>query len=263
MLRTPERVRGVTSLSFEGLRARRTEIPMPMTNLVGVDGPDAVVPEASIEAVFEAFHDVPFGWLVGPNSPADLTTRLQDRGMTPFQSLAGLGLARISSTVSVPAGAHVREIGSDQREPFAELLAEAQLRLPPAWHGRVHVRLHFFAGPAGGPGACSAPGFLDTRDSAGVARRSSSHRLKAPPAWTRIKGESNVQGGGENGSVEGRGTGRGIGTDGGSPEGDWSPCRRRGGRGGLPGAGAAVERQPEARRGAAAAAWRIAGGAVP
>ena len=46
-------------------------------------------------------------------------------------------------------------------------------------------------------------------------------------------------------------------------EGDWSPCRRGGGRGGLPGAGAAVERQPEARRGAAATAWRIAGGAVP
>ena len=45
--------------------------------------------------------------------------------------------------------------------------------------------------------------------------------------------------------------------------GDRSPCRRGGGRGGLPGAGAAVERQPEARRGAAAAAWRIAGGAVP
>ena len=42
-----------------------------------------------------------------------------------------------------------------------------------------------------------------------------------------------------------------------------SPCRRGGGRGGLPGAEAAVERQPEARRGAAAAAWRIAGGAVP
>ena len=82
-------------------------------------------------------------------------------------------------------------------------------------------------------------------------------------SWTRIKGESNVQGGGGNGSVEGRGTGRGIGADGGSPEGDWSPCRRGGGRGGLPGAGAAVERQPEARRGAAAAAWRIAGGAVP
>ena len=82
-------------------------------------------------------------------------------------------------------------------------------------------------------------------------------------SWTRMKGESNVQGGGGNGSVERRGTGRRIGTDGGSPEGDWSPCRRGGGRGGLAGAGAAVERQPEARRGAAAAAWRIAGGAVP
>ena len=66
-------------------------------------------------------------------------------------------------------------------------------------------------------------------------------------SWTRIKGESNVQGGGGNGSVEGRSTGRGIGADGGSPEGDWSPCRRGGGRGGRPGAGAAVERQPEAR----------------
>ena len=88
--------------------------------------------------------------------------------------------------------------------------------------------------------------------------------LKRPRfSWTRIKGESNVQGGGGNGSVEGRGTGRGIGADGGSPEGDWSPCRRGGGRGGLPGAGAAVERQPEARRGAAATAWRIARGAVP
>ena len=62
--------------------------------------------------------------------------------------------------------------------------------------------------------------------------------------------------------LEGRGTGRGIGADGGSPEGDWSlPTGRR--RGGRPDAGAAVERQPEARRGAAATAWRIAGGAVP
>ena len=58
--------------------------------------------------------------------------------------------------------------------------------------------------------------------------------LKRPRfSWTRIKGESNVQGGGGNGSVEGRGTGRGIGADGGSPEGDWSPCRRGGGRGGA------------------------------
>ena len=48
-----------------------------------------------------------------------------------------------------------------------------------------------------------------------------STRLKRPRfSWTRIKGESNVQGGGGNGSVEGRGTGRGIDADGGSPEGE-------------------------------------------
>ena len=39
--------------------------------------------------------------------------------------------------------------------------------------------------------------------------------LKRPRfSWTQIKGESNVQGGGGNGSVEGRGTGRGIGATG-------------------------------------------------
>ena len=90
------------------------------------------------------------------------------------------------------------------------------------------------------------PVFLDTDEGS----------IQCPRRWARVESIGN-------GSIEGRGTGRGIGADGGSPKGDWSPCRRGGGRGGLPGAGAAVERQPEARRGAAAAAWRIAGGAVP
>ena len=80
-------------------------------------------------------------------------------------------------------------------------------------------------------------------------------------SWTRIRGESNVQGGGGNGSIEER-AGEGVGGDGGSPEGDRSARRRRGRGGGAPGAGAALERGPEAGRGAAAAARRIAGGAV-
>ena len=42
---------------------------------------------------------------------------------------------------------------------------------------------------------------------------------------------------------------------------EFVPMARR--PGWFPGAGAAVEREPEARRGAAAAAGRIAGGAVP
>ena len=67
-------------------------------------------------------------------------------------------------------------------------------------------------------------------------------------SWTRIKGESDVKGGGGHGWVE-EGEGSCVGADGGSPEGERSRRRRRGGwRGGL-GARAAVEREPETGRG--------------
>ena len=49
-------------------------------------------------------------------------------------------------------------------------------------------------------------------------------------SWTRIKGESDVKGGGGHGSVE-EGAGSGVGADGGSPEGERSRRRRRGGWG--------------------------------
>ena len=56
-------------------------------------------------------------------------------------------------------------------------------------------------------------------------------------SWTRIKGESDVQGGSGNGSVE-EGAGSRVGADGGSPEGERSPRRRAaaaGARGLAPG----------------------------
>ena len=52
--------------------------------------------------------------------------------------------------------------------------------------------------------------------------------IKRPQfSWTLIRGESNVQGGGGNGSIEER-AGEGVGGDGGSPEGDRSARRWRG-----------------------------------
>ena len=54
------------------------------------------------------------------------------------------------------------------------------------------------------------------------------------------------------------GEGRWVGADGGSPEGDRSPCRRGGDWGGGLGAGATMEREPQAGRRAAAVAWRVA-----
>ena len=75
-------------------------------------------------------------------------------------------------------------------------------------------------------------------------------------SWTRIKGESDVQGGSGNGSVE-EGAGSWVGADGGSPKGDRSRRRRCGGWGPGLGARAAVECEPEAGRGAAAAVRRV------
>ena len=61
-------------------------------------------------------------------------------------------------------------------------------------------------------------------------KRSTLHVKRPRFSWTRIKGESNVQGGGGNGSVERRGTGRRIGTDGAgslAPGQRWSASRKR------------------------------------
>ena len=77
-------------------------------------------------------------------------------------------------------------------------------------------------------------------------------------SWTRIRGESDVEGGGGHGWVEAS-AGSCVGADGGSPEGERSRRRRRGGWGGGLGARAAVEREPETGRGSAAAARRVAG----
>ena len=76
-------------------------------------------------------------------------------------------------------------------------------------------------------------------------------------SWTRIRGESDVEGGRGHGSVE-EGVGSCVGSDGGSPEGERSRRRRRGGWGGGLGARAAVEREPETGRGVGAAR-RVAG----
>ena len=98
-----------------------------------------------------------------------------------------------------------------------------------------------------------------SRSCTDVQQQQQQHPVRRPQfSWTRIKGESDVKGGGGHGSVE-EGAGSGVGADGGSPEGERSRRRRRGGWGGGLGARPAVEREPETGRGVAAAARRVAG----
>ena len=89
-------------------------------------------------------------------------------------------------------------------------------------------------------------------------RQANRMRVRRPQfSWTRIKGESDVKGGGGHGWVEAS-AGSWVGADGGSPEGERSQRRRRGGWVGGLGARPAVEREPETGRGVAAAARRVA-----
>jgi GNAT superfamily N-acetyltransferase len=127
MFRTPRGARGVVPLSFEGVRGRRTPLPTPFTNLVGVAGPNAEVPDASIEAVFEEFrgHEMPFGWLLGPNSPDGLAGRLEERGMVRAEEFSGLALADLQQDIPGSKEVSVRELGKANEEQFAELLSRA------------------------------------------------------------------------------------------------------------------------------------------
>ena len=97
-----------------------------------------------------------------------------------------------------------------------------------------HARVHLF-------GIAYKPGVGDVRESPALDIARLLQRggaivsysdpfvpIKCPQfSWTLIRGESNVQGGGGNGSIEER-AGEGVGGDGGSPEGDRSARRRRG-----------------------------------
>jgi GNAT superfamily N-acetyltransferase len=127
MFRTPRGARSVVPLAFDGVRGRLTPLPTPFTNLVGVSGPDEHVPDESIVAVLEEFRGrgLPFGWLVGPNSPDGLAKRLETRGMARVEEFSGLVLTDLERNVPVPEDVTVTEARPEDEARFAELLSRA------------------------------------------------------------------------------------------------------------------------------------------
>ncbi len=132
MFRTPRGARGVVPLSFDGVRGRISPLPTSFTNLVGASGANAKIPDESIVAVFEEFRsrEAPFGWLVGPNSPAGLAPRLQDYGMVCVEEFAGLVLTDLGRDIPASRRVSIRELDKKDEEQFAELLSRA-FGLPP------------------------------------------------------------------------------------------------------------------------------------
>lgn len=115
----------VEPLEFDGVRGRRTPLATPMTNLVGASGPGASIGERAVNQVFDAFGDQMFGWLIGPNSPNDLSGRLQARGMKCVEQFVGLALHDLDGELPAVPGTRVREIDASERSTFSELLARA------------------------------------------------------------------------------------------------------------------------------------------
>jgi GNAT superfamily N-acetyltransferase len=144
MFRTPRGARGVVPLAFEGVRGRRTPLPMPYTNLVGVEGPGVTVPDVSIEAVLEEFQSrgAAFGWLIGPNSPEGLAARLKGRGLERAEEFAGLALTDLNTEIPVSDIVSVREVGREEEEAFSDLLSRA-FGLPPEMVAFLNEILYF------------------------------------------------------------------------------------------------------------------------
>ena len=132
MFRTPRGARGVAPVSFEGVRGRISPLPTSFTNLVGASGPNARITDESIAGVFEEFRrrEAPFGWLIGPNSPDGLASRLEERGMVCVEQFAGLVLTDLGREIPASPRVSIRELGRGDEEQFAELLSRA-FGLPP------------------------------------------------------------------------------------------------------------------------------------
>ena len=137
--------------------------------------------------------------------------------------------------------ARLRALGR-REDQHSSPSSRASLAAAPAWPpraGGARVRATRRLGLPGGLGRSTRASVRPVRGDhgdcplrpprrAGHGPTTVSHRLKRPQfSWTLIRGESNVQGGGGNGSIEER-AGEGVGGDGGSPEGDRSARRRRG-----------------------------------
>lgn len=124
MFLASRRAPGLVPIAFEGVRGHRSSIPKLLTNLVGVAAPNVVLPDASIDAVFDEFsrRNLPFSWLLGPHSPRGTGQRLEQRGLGSFQRLSGLASCELGRTRPGSTHAHIREARFDEQQSFADVL---------------------------------------------------------------------------------------------------------------------------------------------
>lgn len=127
MLEGPAKQTGSTVTTIGPVSTRLTQIPSPVTNMAGLKLPTEKLSDETILEVRKFYEDrgAPFGWLVGPNSPADLAPRLQSLGFSPFEEFSGLVMKGFSGHTREPDSVTVEEVDISKRETFAETFAAA------------------------------------------------------------------------------------------------------------------------------------------
>lgn len=125
MLRCPDGMPDLTPTTIGPVSARLTRVPSPVANLAGLKQPTQHVSDQTIQNTREFFaaRHAPFGWIVGPNSPAHFGQRLETLGFSVFEEFAGLALTDLDARPAPTPRTVVREV--HDRQVFASTFSSA------------------------------------------------------------------------------------------------------------------------------------------
>jgi hypothetical protein len=143
MLLMPEVPNRNRNLDIPGVMGRITDVPFPLTNLIGMAELTDESADETIRAVCVAYGDAPFAWLVGPlTTPKNLADRLQAAGfiLEPGSNgMAGMVLRDLDVEIPPSPGVTVREMTSADI-PHLERIGSVGFGMPPEvgqWFGAV------------------------------------------------------------------------------------------------------------------------------
>ena len=116
----------VQDLGIPGLRGRITKVSHALANLCGDARFSERESEAMIEKVRQRYGDLAFGWVTGPSTrPADLPRRLEDAGLHHSDSLAGMTLTDLATSIAANPNVRIEETSMRDALVETEMMARA------------------------------------------------------------------------------------------------------------------------------------------
>jgi len=115
-------------LDVEGVLARISNIAHPLANMVTHARLTEADADGSLDRVLDIYAraNKPVLWVVGPlSTPADLVSRLTDRGFESEGELDALVLRNLATEIRVNPEIEVREVAPDAMSPFSGMLASS------------------------------------------------------------------------------------------------------------------------------------------